>query len=203
MYEQPQPGQPYQPTGVYLPPPPPPPPKKSSAKPWLIAGAVFIVGLCGIGVAAAATSDNTSADRPAAAPDAGDNGIFDRDTEQRGEPAAEPATPPQPEPEEEPAPEPELTVAQEQAIGSAESYLRYSGFSRTGLIDQLEFEGFTSEDAEFAVDYLDVDWKEQAVRVAQGYLDYSHFSRQGLIDQLEFEGFTHKQAEHGANEVGL
>lgn len=34
--------------------------------------------------------------------------------------------------------------------------------SRKGLIEQLEFEGYTTEDATFAVDYLNVDWKEQA-----------------------------------------
>ena len=39
------------------------------------------------------------------------------------------------------------TVAQSNAKKSATSYLKYSAFSRTGLIDQLEFEGFSTADA--------------------------------------------------------
>ncbi len=35
----------------------------------------------------------------------------------------------------------------EQAVKSAESYLEYSSFSLDGLISQLEFEGFTPEQA--------------------------------------------------------
>lgn len=110
---------------------------------------------------------------------------------------------PTPSPTPEPS-EPELTLSQEQAIGSAQDYLDFTGFSRSGLIDQLEFEGFSTEDATFAVDYLDVDWMDQAVISAQSYMDnVGGFSRSSLISQLEFEGFTKEQAEHGADEVGL
>ncbi|MEQ6898963.1 Ltp family lipoprotein [Microbacterium sp. KR10-403] len=98
---------------------------------------------------------------------------------------------------------PEYTLEQEQAIAKAESYLDYSSFSRTGLIEQLEFEGFSADDAELAVDALDVDWYEQAAGKAADYLEYSSFSRSGLIDQLEFEGFTTEQAEYGVEAVGF
>lgn len=40
----------------------------------------------------------------------------------------------------------------EQAILSAENYLAFSNFSRTGLYEQLVFEGFTSEQAQHGVD---------------------------------------------------
>lgn len=39
----------------------------------------------------------------------------------------------------------------EQAAKSAESYLEFSAFSRSGLIDQLLFEGYTQEQAEYGV----------------------------------------------------
>jgi hypothetical protein len=94
-----------------------------------------------------------------------------------------------------------ITSAMENAIGTAESYLDYTAFSRTGLIDQLEFEGYATADATFAVDYLNVDWNKQAVKSAEDYLDYSSFSRQGLIDQLVFEGFTYDQAVYGVNKA--
>lgn len=106
--------------------------------------------------------------------------------------------------EEEPAEEAsDETVSQANARGSAEDYLGYTAFSKTGLIEQLEFEGFSTADAEYAVENIEVDWMEQAEKSAADYMDYSSFSRAGLIDQLEFEGFTPEQAAHGADSVGL
>ena len=45
----------------------------------------------------------------------------------------------------------EPTIAEDQAMLSAQDYLDYSSFSRTGLIDQLVFEGFTQKQATFGV----------------------------------------------------
>jgi hypothetical protein len=98
---------------------------------------------------------------------------------------------------------PDFTASQEQAIGTAEDYLRSGHFSRQGLIDQLEFEGFSKADAKFAVSHVEVNWNEQATGTAQDYLRSGHFSRSGLIEQLEFEGFTHAQATYGVNHAGL
>lgn len=102
-----------------------------------------------------------------------------------------------------PAPAPELTAGQENAVRKAESYLDYTAFSRSGLIDQLEYEGFSTDDATFAVDTVTVDWMVQAAKKAQNYLEYTSFSRSGLIDQLEYEGFTPDEAVHGADSTGL
>jgi len=92
-----------------------------------------------------------------------------------------------------------ISADQENAMGSAESYLRYSAFSRTGLIAQLEYEGFSPEDSTYAVDALNIDWFEQAVKSAETYLEYSSFSRQGLYDQLIYEGFLPSEAEYGVD----
>src|SRR5690625_980837 len=98
---------------------------------------------------------------------------------------------------------PEETLSQQNAVSMAQDYLAYTAFSRSGLIDQLEFEGFDNDDATYAVDKLNVDWKEQAVRMAQNYLDYTSFSRSGLIDQLIFEGFSNEDATYAVDEIGL
>ena len=95
------------------------------------------------------------------------------------------------------------TVSQQNAVRTAEDYLDYSSFSRIGLIDQLEYEGFTTADATYAVDTIVVDWNEQAALSAKEYLDYSSFSRQGLIDQLLYEEFTNEQAVYGVGTTGL
>lgn len=99
--------------------------------------------------------------------------------------------------------EPASTVSQRNAVRTAEDYLDYTAFSREGLIEQLEFDDFSTADATYAVDHITVDWYEQAAKAAKDYLDYSGFSRGGLIDQLEFDGFTPAQAAYGATAAGL
>lgn len=96
----------------------------------------------------------------------------------------------------------EMTMGQKNALASAKNYLDFAAFSHSGLIEQLEYEGYSTEDATFAADNCGADWNEQAARAAKSYLDYSSFSRQGLIDQLLFEGYTQEQAEYGVTAVG-
>ena len=98
--------------------------------------------------------------------------------------------------------EDDLTLGQENALKSAKSYLRHTAYSYSALIKQLEFEGFTSDEALYAVDNCGADWNEQAAKSAESYLRHSSFSRSELIRQLEFEGFTTEQAEYGVSQVG-
>lgn len=102
-----------------------------------------------------------------------------------------------------PAPKPTLTGGQRNAIKSAESYLDGPmAFSKTGLIKQLKFEGFSRSDAAFAVTHVHVSWNQQAAKSAESYIDGPMaFSRSGLIDQLKFEGFTASQAEYGVSKA--
>ena len=105
-------------------------------------------------------------------------------------------------PAEETEVEDNLTLGQKNALKSALSYLDFSAFSHSGLIGQLEFEGYTTEEATFAADNCGADWNEQALKSALSYLDYSAFSYTGLIDQLEYEGYTNEQAVYGADNCG-
>ena len=94
------------------------------------------------------------------------------------------------------------TIGESNALRSAQSYLDFMPFSYSGLISQLEFEGYTTEEATYAADNCGADWNEQAALKAQSYLDFMSFSREGLIEQLVFEGFTYEQAEYGVTAVG-
>lgn len=85
----------------------------------------------------------------------------------------------------------------ESAVAKAQSYLSHSAFSYEGLVDQLEYEGYSASEAEYGVANCGADWELQAVKKAQSYLKSSAFSYNGLIDQLEYEGFTDTQAEYG------
>ena len=95
-----------------------------------------------------------------------------------------------------------MSVAQRNAVDKAQSYLDYSGFSRSGLIKQLEFEGYSTEDATFGADNSGADWNAEAAEKAKSYMDYSSFSASGLRGQMAFEGFTPEQIAAGLAAVG-
>lgn len=104
--------------------------------------------------------------------------------------------------------QPALTRPQQNAARSARDYLRISGFSRKGLIEQLSSpygSGYDVADATAAVDSLNVDWNENAARSAQQYLGISGFSCRGLIEQLSSDAgsqYTVSEATYGARQAG-
>lgn len=95
-----------------------------------------------------------------------------------------------------------ISLEYQNALSKAHDYLRFTAFSYSGLVDQLEYEQFSTDAATYAADNCGADWNEQAAKKAQSYLDFSSFSRQELIDQLLYEGFTSEQAEYGVSAVG-
>ncbi|WP_247604203.1 Ltp family lipoprotein [Gordonia paraffinivorans] len=205
----PYPGQPYgqQPQygapGPYGAPPAQPPaapPKKKKKWPWILGILVVLIVIIAVTTSgggddsadeAASTQTSQPAPRPAEAEAEGP-------TETK---APEPAQTPTETKSE--AAEPSLNSEQKNALRKAQDYLSVSGFSKSGLIKQLVFEGYSEADATVAVNKLetdgDVNWNEQAVKKAGEYQSVSPFSRQGLIEQLEFEGFTPEQAAYGAD----
>lgn len=76
-------------------------------------------------------------------------------------------------------------------------------FSFKGLVEQLEYEGYSHSDAAYGANRCGADWKEQAAKSAETYLAVMPFSRKELIEQLEYEGYTHEQAVYGAQSKRL
>ncbi len=99
-------------------------------------------------------------------------------------------------------PKPTFTLEQKNAIDKAQNYLSFAGFSREGLVAQLEFEGFSPEAAAFGADNSGADWNAEAAEKAKSYMDMTSFSRQGLCDQLAFEKFTPEQIEFALSAIG-
>ena len=95
----------------------------------------------------------------------------------------------------------EPTAGEKNALGTAKKYLSIMAFSKQGLKDQLEYEGFSDSEADYAVNNVEADWNEQAFKSAQKYLELMEFSLSGLIDQLVYDGFTQEEAEYGANKA--
>lgn len=106
------------------------------------------------------------------------------------------------------SPNKSLTAPQKNAARSAEQYLKFAGFSRSGLIRQLSSavgDNYEVTDATVAVDSLNIDWNKQAIRSAKEYLGFQGFSCKGLIRQLSSEtgsGYTVEEATYGAQQAG-
>lgn len=95
------------------------------------------------------------------------------------------------------------SLAQRNAAASAKDYLGTMAFSRSGLIHQLKYEGYSTRDATHAVTSVHANWYREAAKKAKDYLDTMPFSRSGLIAQLRYEGFTPAQASYGVSRAGL
>lgn len=93
-------------------------------------------------------------------------------------------------------------TGREGALAQAKSYLSYLGFSYSGLIEQLEYEGFSSTEARYGADNCGVDWKDQALKKAKSYSESLSFSYSSLLEQLEYEGFSSTEAKYGVDNCG-
>ncbi len=93
----------------------------------------------------------------------------------------------------------------EQAFKAAENYLCYFCLSREGLLNRLQFNKFTKDQANRAVSRLEsagkVDWNEQVLKQAESYVAGNNFSKQKIINQLRNKKFTKEQAENAVNIV--
>jgi len=109
-----------------------------------------------------------------------------------------------------PKPTPVVTTGDANAAGSAAEYLSEdSGWSKAGLIAQLDSsygDGYTLAQATYGVDSQNANWDAQAVLCAKAYLATGSFSRAGLIAQLDSsygDQFTYAQAVYGVTGAGL
>jgi hypothetical protein len=105
---------------------------------------------------------------------------------------------------------PVMTASQQQAVDAAQTYLSMgSGFSQYSLLKQLTSSygsGFSTADAQFAINYLNPDWDAQAVDAAKSYMQMGGFSAASLTQQLTStygDGFTQAQADYAVAQVGL
>jgi Host cell surface-exposed lipoprotein len=95
------------------------------------------------------------------------------------------------------------SISRANAVRAAKDYLHSQGFSFKGLVEQLEYEGYSASDSRYGASHSGANWYKQAARVAKDYLRSQPFSRRSLIEQLEYEGFTYAQALYGVRAAGL
>jgi len=84
----------------------------------------------------------------------------------------------------------------EAALRSAENYNSLMPFSQQGLYDQLIYEGYTAEQAQYGASNVRADWYANALRDARQYQETMPMSEQRLYEQLVYEGYTNDQATY-------
>ena len=89
----------------------------------------------------------------------------------------------------------------DQAVAMAREYLSHMAFSRKGLREQLEYEGFSSETASRAVKAVYSDENGNCLRCARNYMQHMTFSKAGLRGQLEYEGYSAAAINYAIGEV--
>ena len=91
------------------------------------------------------------------------------------------------------------------ALKTAKSYDKTLYMSKQGLYDQLtsEFEQFTPEAAQHAVDNVGANWKENALKTAESYQKLANMSSNDIYDQLtsKWEQFTPEEAQYAIDNL--
>ena len=83
----------------------------------------------------------------------------------------------------------------------AEEYINHSSFSKISLYKQLQYEKFSDEAANFAVENISTNWNKQAVNKAKEYMESMDISKEKLKDQLSYEGFTDSEITYALNNI--
>ncbi|MBM6706405.1 Ltp family lipoprotein [Bifidobacterium pullorum subsp. saeculare] len=98
-------------------------------------------------------------------------------------------------------PEADVPAEYANALKSAENYSDMMHMSRQAIYDQLtsEFDLFTAEEAQYAVDNLQADYNANALASAKNYQETMAMSPEAIRDQLtsEYGGkFTQEEADY-------
>ena len=91
------------------------------------------------------------------------------------------------------------TAEQREAYFAAFDLYTNGYYSRVGLIDRMENDGYVYEDAVWAVDRIDADWYADAVGYANYLLGEDNYTRGGLWSALSYAYFTDDQCDYGVS----
>ena len=75
-----------------------------------------------------------------------------------------------------------------QALSSARREMEHGAFTPAGLMKELEGQGFTLEQVQYALDHCGADWQQQTALAAQEYLRQQAISETALKERLLQDG---------------
>ena len=93
-----------------------------------------------------------------------------------------------------------------EALREALTYSELMNMSKKGIYDQLtsEWDGFSAEAAQYAVDHVNVDWNANALKKAESYSSTLNMSKRELYNQLvsEYgEQFEPSEAQYAMDNI--
>lgn len=97
------------------------------------------------------------------------------------------------------------TNGETNALKKAESYSKLMHMSKKGIYNQLtsSIEGFTDEEAQYAIDNIKADWNTNALEKAKSYQKTMSMSKNAIYNQLtsSVEGFTNEEAQYAIDHL--
>ena len=96
------------------------------------------------------------------------------------------------------------TKSQKEAVKKTKDYVKYDHASKVNIRKQLiEWDDFSEEDAQYAVDHVKCNYKKAALETAKDYVKNNHMSKEAIQEQLtsEWEQFTEKEAEYAVKHL--
>ena len=91
------------------------------------------------------------------------------------------------------------------ALGKAKSYNSLFHMSKKRMYSQLtsDFDKFSNDEAQYAIDHLKADYKYNALFNAKNYRKLFNMSKSGLFNQLTsfIDGFTEEEANYAINHL--
>lgn len=99
----------------------------------------------------------------------------------------------------------EPTNGEKNALKKAESYSKTMHMSKQGIYNQLtsSIEGFSKEEAQYAIDNIKADWNANALEKAKSYQQTMSMSKNAIYNQLtsSVEGFTKEEAQYAIDHL--
>lgn len=89
----------------------------------------------------------------------------------------------------------------EQALKKAESYVQTAFMAKKGLRTQLDHEGYSKAEIDYALDNIEADWKEIALKSGENYMEFNKFTKSELKKQLKFEGFSKEEIDYALSKI--
>ncbi len=97
------------------------------------------------------------------------------------------------------------TNGETNALKKAETYSKIMHMSKQGIYNQLtsSIEGFSDEEAQYAIDNVRANWNENALEKAKTYQKTMSMSKNAIYNQLtsSVEGFTNEEAQYAVDHL--
>ena len=94
--------------------------------------------------------------------------------------------------------------SQKEAVKKTKDYVKYDHASKANIIKQLvEWDDFSEEDAQYAVNHVKCNYKKAALETAKDYVNHNHMSKEAIQEQLtsEWDQFTEKEAQYAVKHL--